>query len=291
MPEDKTLEDKSPEDKTPEGRPRKDRPASEGITALAESFDKVAKSLAAAALIFLIVFGCCYKWGEDHGQEAGKQIRLHMGEPILKTLAKEGAVLFWKDDKIIQGGLYGFLTIALLLSYVFIMFYFGKPDRRNWGEWTARKLRYPNILSAGGVFFLCLNCFLDRVNLADATALVVSVVLALCSWRWQSRLGLQITLLVCQALLLSFAYGENRGIESTDFQKNYPLVKVTDTNGTPTADLRLLGSDDSEYRFVDCQGQEQMIPKTQIRSIMVLPDSAPKPKEDPVTHECKLPTP
>ncbi len=88
MPEDKTL---------------KDMPASQGITGLAESFEKVAKSAAAAALIFLIVFGCCYKWGEDHGRDAGQQIRLEKGKPILKTLPSGEAVLFWKDDKIIQG--------------------------------------------------------------------------------------------------------------------------------------------------------------------------------------------
>jgi hypothetical protein len=267
-----------PEDKTPEDRLLKDNPASQGITALAESFDKVAKSLAAAALIFLVVFGCCYKWGEDHGQDAGRQIRLQMGKPVLKTLTKEGAVLFWKDDRIIQGGLYGFLTVALLLTYVVLMFYYRQPDRKIWGEWTARKLLYPNILSAGAIFVLFLICFLERVNVADATALAVSLVLAFCSWRCRSSLGTQITLLVCQALLLSFAYGENRGIESTDFQKNYPLVQVTDTGGAVTKDLRLLETNDSEYRFVDSHGQEQMIPKAQIRSITLLPEPAPGAK-------------
>lgn len=244
-----------------------DKPASQGISGLAESFEKVAKSAAAAALIFLIVFGCCYKWGEDHGQDAGQQIRLAEGKPILKTLPIGEAVLFWKDDKIIQGGLYGFLTIAILSTYVVLLFVFIEPPAKGRGKWVAAALSYPIIMSAPIVLALFIDCFRQRSNLADATAALVSVVFAGCSWRWRSRLGIQIMLLVGQALLLSFFYGESRGISSADFEQHYPLVEVFDTGGGVTKGLRLLKTDDSECRFVDSHGQEQMIPKAQIRAI------------------------
>jgi len=260
MPEVKTLEDK---------------PASQGITGLAESFEKVAKSAAAVALIFLIVFGCCYKWGEDHGQDAGQKIRLETGKPILKTLASGEAVLFWKDDKIIQGGLYGFLTVAALSTYVVSLFVFFKPPPERRGELVAVTLLFPNTMSAFVVAALFTVGLHLRFNLADATALAVSVVFAICSWRWRSRLAIQVVLLVGQALLLSFFYGESRGIASADFEQHYPLVEVLDTGGNVTKGLRLLKTDDSECRFVDSQGREQIIPKAQIRAISVAPESAP----------------
>jgi hypothetical protein len=257
----------------PEGKP-----ASQGITGLAESFEKVAKSAGAAALIFLIVFGCCYKWGEDHGQDAGKQIRLEKGKPILKTLPNGEAVLFWKDDKIIQGGLYGFLTVAVLSTYVVLLFIFFKPPPERRGEWVGVTLLFPNIMSAFIVAALFMVGLRLRFNLADATALTVSVVFAICSWRWRSRLAIQIVLLVGQALLLSFLYGESRGIASADFEQHYPLVEVLDTGGSVTKGLRLLKTGDSEYRFVDSQGREQMIPKAQIRAISLAPESVPGAK-------------
>jgi hypothetical protein len=263
MPEDKTLEDK---------------PASEGITGLAESFEKVAKSAAAAALIFLIVFGCCYKWGEDHGLDAGQQVRLEKGKPILQTLPSGEAVLFWKDDKIIQGGLYGFLTVAVLSTYVVLLFIFRKPPPERRGAWVAVRLLYPNIMSAFIGVALFQVAFRLRFNLADATALTVLVAFAVCSWLWRSRLAIQIMLLLGQALLLSFLFGESRGIASADFEQHYPLVEVLDTGGRVTKGLRLLKTDDSECRFVDSQGREQMIPKAQIRAISVVPESVPGAK-------------
>ena len=69
-----------------------------------------------------------------------------MGKPVLKTLTKEGAVLFWKDDRIIQGGLYGFLTVALLLTYVVLMFYYRQPDRKNLGRVDGAKALIPEHL-------------------------------------------------------------------------------------------------------------------------------------------------
>jgi hypothetical protein len=253
------------------------KPASQGITGLAESFEKVAKSAAAAALIFLIFFGCCYKWGEDHGQDAGRQIRLEKGKHILKTLPSGEAVLFWKDDKIIQGGLYGFLTVAVLSTYVVLLFILLKPSPEKRGEWVAFRLRYPNIMSASVGLVLFSLAFRLRFDLADATALTVLMVFAACSWRSRSRLAIQIMLLVGQALLLSFLYGESRGIASADFE-HYPLVEVRDTGGGVTKGLRLLKTDDSECRFVDSEGREQMIPKAQIRAISVVPESVPGAK-------------
>jgi hypothetical protein len=252
----------------------KDKPASQGITGLAESFEKVAKSAAAAALIFLIVFGCCYKWGQDRGQDAGQQIRLEKGKPILKPLASGEAVLFWKDDKIIQGGLYGFLTVAVLSTYVVLLFIFFKPPVARRGEWVAVTLLFPNIMSA----FVVVTLFTSGLRLADATALMLSLAFAVCSWRWRSRLAIQIMLLVCQALLLSFLYGERRGIASANFDQHYPLVEVLDTGGGVTKGLRLLKTDDSECIFVDSYGREQMIPKAQIRAISVDPGPEPGAK-------------
>src|ERR1700758_3187063 len=98
---------------------------------------------------------------------------------------------------------------------------------------------------------------------------------ALCSWLSRSRLAIQITLRVCQALLLSFLFGEIRGMASADFEQSYPLVEVLDTGGNVTKDLRLLRTDDSECHFVDAHGREQMIPKAQIRAISVVPESVP----------------
>jgi len=95
---------------------------------------------------------------------------------------------------------------------------------------------------------------------------------------WRHRLAVQILLLLGQALLLSFLYGENRGIVSADFEQHYPLVEVLDTGGSVTKGLRLLKTGDSEYRFVDSQGREQMIPKAQIRAITLVPESAPADK-------------
>lgn len=252
-----------------------DKPPSQGITGLAESFEKVSKSAAAAALIFLIVFGCCYKWGEDHGQDAGQQIRLELGKPILKTLSSGEAVLFWKDDKIIQGGLYGFLTAAILSTYVILLFIFFKPTPQRRGQFAAVTLLFPNIMSA---FIGVVLCFRPRFNLANATALTVLVAFALCSWLSRSRLAIQIMLLVGQALLLSFLFGEIRGMASADFEQIYPLVEVLDTSGNVTKDLRLLKTDDSECRFVDSAGREQIIPKAQIRAISVVPPSVPRGK-------------
>ena len=254
-----------------------DKPASQGITGLAESFEKVAKSAAAAALIFLIVFGCCYKWGEDHGQDAGQQIRLEKGKPILRTLPNGEAVLFWKDDKIIQGGLYGFLTVAVLSTYVVFLIIVGKPSPERRGVWMAVTLVFPNIMSAI-VAALIIVGFRLPLNPAAAIVLLVSVAFAACSWRWRCRLAIQIMLLVGQALLLSFLYGESRGIASADFEQHYPLVEVLDTGGGVTKGLRLLKTGDSEYRFVDSQGREQMIPKAQIRAIGLVPESVPGAK-------------
>jgi len=276
MPEDKTLEDKTPEVKTPE-----DKPASQAIVTLAESFEKVSKSAAAAVLIFLIVFGCCYKWGEDHGQDAGRQIRLEHGKHNLNTLPGGEAVLFWKDDAIIQGGLYGFLTVAVLSTYVVFLFIFLRPAAEGRGEWVAKKLLYPNVMSAATVLVFLIDGGL-RFNPNDLGIFALLTGFAACSWRWRSLLGIQIMLLVGQALLISFLFGENRGFASADLESHYPLVEVRDTSGTPTKDLRLLKCDDSECRFVDANGLEQIIPKAQIRAIIMVPESAPaataKPK-------------
>ena len=230
----------------------------------------MAKSAAAAALIFLIVFGCSYKWGEDNGKDAGQQIRLEMGKPILNTLSSREAVLFWKDDKIIEGGLYGFLTVAVLSTYVVLLFIFFKPTPQRRGPFAAVTLLFPNIMSAlVGVAL----CFRLHFILANATALTVLVAFALCSWLLRSRLAIQIILLVGQALLLSFLFGEIRGMASADFEQNYPLVEVLDTGGNLTKGLRLLKTDDSECHFVDSHGREQMIPKAQIRAISVVSES------------------
>jgi hypothetical protein len=269
MSEDKTAEDKTLEDKT-----LNHKPASQGITELAESFERVAKSAASAALIFLIVFGCCYKWGQDRGQDAGQQIRLEKGEPILKTLASGEAVLFWKDDKIIQGGLYGFLTVAVLLTYVVLLFIFFKPRPEKRGEFLAIALSFPNIMSA----FVVVALVAASLHVADATALIVSLAFAVCSWRWRHRLAIQIMLLVGQALLISFLYGERRGIASANFDQHYPLVEVLDTGGGVIKGLRLLKTDETECLFVDSDGREQMIPKAQIRAISLDPKSEPAAK-------------
>jgi hypothetical protein len=260
MPDDEVLEDK---------------PASQGIAALAESFEKVAKSAAAAALIFLIVFGCCYKWGEDHGQDAGQQIRLQNGKAVLVTLPSGEAVLFWKDDKIIQGGLYGFLTVAALSTYVVLLFIFFKPPPQTRGEFVAGTLRFPNTMTAAIGVLLCLRLSL---NPANGTVLILLAAFALCSWIWRSRLALQIMLLLGQALLLSFLIGESRGMASADFERHYPLVEVLDVGGGVTRGLRLLKTNDSECRFVDSHGREQMIPKAQIRTISLVPESSPETK-------------
>jgi hypothetical protein len=253
----------------------KDKPASQGITGLAESFEKVAKSAAAAALIFLVVFGCCYKWGEDHGQDTGQKIRLEMGKPILKTLSSGEAVLFWKDDKIIQGGLFGFLTVAILSTYVVSLFILFKPTPQRRGQFAAVTLLFPNIMCA---FIGVALCFRLRLNLANSTTLTVLVAFALCSSLSRSRLAIQIMLLVGQALLLSFLFGEIRGMASADFEQNYPLVEVLDTGGNVTKGLRLLKTDDSECHFVDSHGREQMIPKAQIRAISLVPEPVPGAK-------------
>jgi len=262
------------EDKTPEDKTLSYKPASQGITDLAESFEKVAKSAASAALIFLIVFGCCYKWGQDRGQDAGQQIRLEKGEPILKTLTSGEAVLFWKDDKIIQGGLYGFLTVAILSTYVVLLFLFFKPPAERRGEFVAVTLSFPSIMSA----FVVVALFTAGLRVADATALMVSLAFAVCSWRWRRRLAIQIMLLVGQALLLSFLYGERRGFASANFDQHYPLVEVLDTGGGVTKGLRLLKTDETECLFVDSNGREQMIPKAQIRAISLDPGSEPGSK-------------
>lgn len=266
MSEDQTAEDKTPEDKT-----LIHKPAGQGITELAESFEKIAKSAASAALIFLIVFGCCYKWGQDRGQDAGQQIRLEKGQPILKSLVSGEAVLFWKDDKIIQGGLYGFLTVAVLSSYVVLMFLFVRPSPEGRGAFVATTLSYPNIMSAVVVVIL----FTTGMRAADATVLIVSLAFAVCSWHWRRRLAIQIMLLVGQALLLSFLYGERRGIASADFDQHYPLVEVLDTGGGVTKGLRLVKTDETECLFVDSNGREQMIPKAQIRAISLDPGTEP----------------
>jgi hypothetical protein len=253
----------------------KDKPAGQGITGLAESFEKVAKSAALAALIFLIVFGCCYKWGEDHGQDAGREIRLELGKPVLKSLLGGEAVLFWKDDKIIQGGLYGFLTVAILSTYVLLLFISFKPAPERRGQFAAVALLFPNIMSA---FIGVALCFRLGFNLANVAALTVLVAFALCSSLSRSRLAIQIMLLVGQTLVLSFLFGEVRGMASANFERTYPLVEVLDTGGNVTTGLRLLKSDDSECRFVDSHGREQMIPKAQIRAISVVPEPAPGAK-------------
>ena len=253
-----------------------DKPVGQAIAALAENFEKVAKSATAAALIFLVVFGCCYKWGEDQGLHAGQQVRLEQGKYILNELPSGEAVLFWKDDKIIQGGLYGFLTVAALSAYVVLMFIFFKPSPGGRGEWVARRLLYPNVMSAGIVLVLFIDAGL-RFNLAFAAALLASGFFAVCSLR-SRRLDRQIMLLVGQALLLSFFYGETRGLVSADFELHHPLVKVRDTEGALIEGLRLLKTNDSECIFVDSHGQEQMIPKAQIRAITLDPASAPETK-------------
>lgn len=267
-------DDQTAEDKTPEGETLNRKRAGQGITELAESFEKIAKSAASAALIFLIVFGCCYKWGQDRGQEAGQQIRLESGKPILKSLVSGEAVLFWKDDKIIQGGLYGFLTVAVLSTYVVLLFLFFKPSPERRGAFAAITLTFPNIMSAAVVVLL----FTAGMRAADAAVLIVSLAFAFCSWHWRRLLAIQIMLLVGQALLLSFLYGERRGIASADFDQHYPLVEVLDTSGSVTKGLRLLKTDETECLFVDSNGREQMIPKAQIRAISLDPGSEPATK-------------
>jgi hypothetical protein len=252
-----------------------DKPASQGIAGLAESFEKVAKSAGLLALIFLIVFGCCYKLGEDRGQDAGQQIRQQQGKPVLKTLLTGEAVLFWKDEKIIQGGLYGLLTVAILLTYVLFMITIRKPSHESLGAWAANKLRFPNVMSAAVAIYMLLGL---RTDLAEAIVVMLSAALAVCSWRWRHRLAIQIMVLVGQTLLVSFLFGENRGIESTDLEHHYPLVEVQDTNGGVTKGLRLLKTGDSEYRFVDSGGREKVIPKAQIRAVSLAPETAQGPK-------------
>ncbi len=251
-----------------------DKQENQGITGLAESFDKIAKSAAAAALIFLIVFGCCYKLGEDRGQETGQQIRMKEGKHKLVPLPGEAAVLFWKDDKIIQGGLYGFMTVAALSTYVVLLFIFRGPSAEGRSEWVAVMLLYPNIMTWVLIVALFMGGFPMRFNAADAAALAASVVFVACAWKWKQRLALQIMLLVGQALLLSFFFGENRGVAASDLESRYPLVEVQYTAGGSLKDVRLLKTDESECRFMDANGRELMIPKSQIRDITVVPEPA-----------------
>lgn len=251
-----------------------EKATSQGIAGLAESFEKVAKSAGLVALIFLIVFGCCYKLGEDLGRDAGQEIRQQQGKPVLKTLLSGEPVLFWKDDKIIQGGLYGLLIVAILMTYVLILAAVRKPYRETLGVWVAGTLRFPNVMSAA----IAACMLLGRFNIADTIPVVLAAALAVISWRSRHRLAIQIMVLVCQTLLISFLFGENRGIVSADFERNYPLVEVQDTDGGVTKGLRLLKTGDTECRFVDSRGREQMIPKAQIRAITLVPASAPGPK-------------
>jgi hypothetical protein len=292
MPGDKMLQDRTQENSAPGNGPN-----SHGIADFVESFEKIAKSAAAAALVFLIVFGCFYKLGEDHGQTTGQQIRLKEGKQTLKTLPREEAVLFWKDDKIIQGGLYGFLTVAVLSTFVLFSYYAAKPSVDRRAQWAVGALLYPNLMAAFFVIFFLTIGFRLSFNLAGWIVLTLSVALAICSWRCEPQsqqlaerteeglqiaappgaprntgLAIQLALLLGQTLLLSFSIGETRGIASSVLE-SYPLVQILDTTGHTTDCLRLLKTEGSEYHFVDSQGLEQIVPQSQIRTISLLSES------------------
>jgi hypothetical protein len=250
-----------------------DNAAGKGIADFAERLEKVAKSVGLVGLVFLVVLGLSYRLGHSMGQATGEQIRQGQGKAVLKTIPSEETVLFWKDEKMMAGGVYGLAMTTILLTYVLVMVTF-RPQAKPIGMFVGIVLAFPNILIA-----LIAGVLLSRQRPGppDVFAAGVSVALAVTSVlliyrRPQRILPFQIAIIVAQTLLLSFLFGEEHGIDSTNFENHLALVEVEDSNGGVIHGLRLVKTGDSEYRFVDAHGHEQLIPKSQIRAVRVVPE-------------------
>jgi hypothetical protein len=264
----------------PQGGKRLDALISENLSGFAEAVERLIKLLGLAALIFVIAMGLDYKWGSDWGREAGQLVRERAGKPVFKGLPDDDKpTLFWNDDKLIQGGLTGAGTIAILSSYVVFMLLVLPPTRDQLHKSVSILLGFPNSMAA---FFVCATMYpLWRdAGGRQRGIVIVSVAAALFTFYLVVRkpprfLSKQVTILVLQSMLTCYVIGASSGYESTDFEKRYPLVEVQTTDAQIIDGLRMIKTGDTECRFVRADGTEYLIPKTQIRIVRTASATGP----------------
>lgn len=245
------------------------------LTTLLDTADHLLKFAGLVSLAYLIGMGLSHRAGTRLGQEIQKKLRESQGKPNIKPLS-DGAdpTPFWKDQTLIQGGLRGLATMAILFGYVIVMLAVFRPEVALLPTAVSYLLIYPNTMAG---FFVAMQAiaFLHKPKAArlfwfaalSAIAAVLSVVVARKIHGGAEALGAQFMILTVQSLFLSHLTGVGAGIWSAQFEERFPLVEVQTTNGQTFNTLRISKIADTECRFIEADGTECLIPKEQILKI------------------------
>lgn len=177
------------------------------------------------------------------------------------------------------------MIIGILSLYVAAMLLFSPPSQGEFAELTAINLGFPILMA---LFFMT---FMSRplaphasgsrrallgaaivVALASVAVIVIVIIEAVHGKKSGIiALALQILLVTAQSALLSYLLGVDPGIHSADFEARRPSVSVLMADGSTRNDLYLLKATEGDYRFVEADGAECLIPREQIRMVRAKP--------------------
>jgi uncharacterized protein YhhL (DUF1145 family) len=244
------------------------------LSQITEVLDRFLKLLGFVGLGFIILMGLAHRAGVRVGREMAQRQRIHRGQPPLTPLFRDDAPLaLWKDEALLRGGLQGIGLIACFLSWVVVMLLFFFPSPEELPGTIAYLLGFPNVMA--GVMVLILAPGLGRRSKPFPWAVAaLSVALAAASFHLldstlgpMQKLGWQTLILLAQSICTSYVMGLNAGIQEPAFENRYPLVEVVKIDGTTIQGLRLVRGVDTEYRFIDTNGVECLIPEAQVSTI------------------------
>lgn len=261
----------------------------EKVKNLLEIADGLIKIGGLITIAYVIITGLAHRSGSKLGEKIFLRRRERDKKPIFKALLREERQPpFWKDDRLIHGGLRGITALAILSSYVVLMLIAVRPPAAELHGAVAILLCFPN---AGAAFFiLMLVIGLKRdAGVGSWVITGVSVLAAIASWLLISQAGsmgdwfklaLQGSIFFLQSLALSFTVGVFWGMRESDLEQRLPLVEVTTRAGVING-VRMRGSSKGEYRFITADGSELLIPSAQIRLIRTADSAADKEAPKP----------
>jgi len=253
------------------------------VSQIAERLTKLAGLVAFA---YVLAMGVAYRAGTKLGRRAAGAERKQAGKPVLSGLSTaDSPSVFWKDDALIQGGLKGLVIMVILSIYVGGMLLALPPSAGELAPMTAILLAFPNLMA---LFFIVLMSRPLKLHAAGTrkAVLAASIVVALASLgvialvvvrvfadksAGMTFVVAQVFMVTVQSAFLSHLYGVDEGIYSANFEKRLPAVSVLTADGGSRDDLRLLKATESDYRFVDADGAECLIPREQIRMVRAKP--------------------
>jgi hypothetical protein len=261
--------------------PATNLPIWDNLKSLADMADGLLKVLALIALTYILLMGLIYRAGSFWGTETGEQQRQQQGKPVLKDLPEDDKpVLFWNDEKLIQGGLTGFVVVAGFSSYVVFMALFS-PNRRRLSASVIGLMPFTNMSLAFvvlvGLYPLRHEAEYSQWAMAIMSAATVPASLYIGVKAPPNGLRNQAVILLLNSFLSCYALGAAIGLHDVDFESRFPLVEVVTTDAQTLTGLRMVKTGDTECRFVRADGTEYLIPKAQIRYVRNIAAAVPVP--------------